>query len=495
MSEPQLPTTEIELATHAAQNPGTCGRNTRHEITIPQEVMEKWQSIVDTMAELVNVPAGLVMRIADETIEVLVSSRTAGNPYHPGDSEHLANSGLYCETVINSSAKLIVPNALVDRKWDRNPDIELNMISYLGYPVLWPDNTPFGTICVLDSKENSYNSVYERLIQQFRDVIEHNLKLIYVDTAREHKFTLDREQQDEALRLSEERFRFLVEHAADDFLLHDDQGRILDVNRQTCDRAGRSREQLLGTFVSELPIGFGDEWNAAEWQRAQTGQMKTIQSLYRDPAGRNCPVEIRFSCQILRGSKLFLGLIRDMSERVEAEERLLTAQAELARASRLSAMGEFAGSFIHETAQPITAMVTYAEACLHWLDPDQLNLAEAREAIASLLRAGHRAGAVAAGFKALARKSPVNLMKIDINDTIREVLDLMRIEFEHNSILIQMHLCSGVGKVLGDRIQLQQVVSNLLRNAIDSMKEIRDRSKLIKVTSEQAAFDEIVISS
>jgi GAF domain-containing protein len=118
------------------------------------------------MAEMLDVPAGLIMRIVGEKINVFVSSSTAGNPYHRGDSEHFWGSGLYCETVVTKNHELLVPNALFDEAWRNNPDVKLNMISYLGYPIRWPDGKPFGTICVLDCKTNSYCERYKRLVTQ-----------------------------------------------------------------------------------------------------------------------------------------------------------------------------------------------------------------------------------------------------------------------------------------------------------------------------------------
>jgi hypothetical protein len=153
------------------------------EIGVPEPILEKWQGIVDLMAELVGVPAGLVMRIAENDIEVFVSSETAGNPYKPGDREHLLGSGLYCETVIKTGKKLLVPNALSDKDWQNNPDVKLNMISYLGFPILLPNGKPFGTICVLDNKENSYSQSYERLILNLRDTIQEHLELLFMNSA------------------------------------------------------------------------------------------------------------------------------------------------------------------------------------------------------------------------------------------------------------------------------------------------------------------------
>ncbi|MGD9994027.1 MAG: ATP-binding protein [Salinivirgaceae bacterium] len=143
---------------------------------IPDELLIKWQEIADLLAELISVPAALIMKTENEFMEVFVSSSTHGNPYHVGDKEEWY--GLYCETVIKTQKKLVVPNALADIKWDKNPDIKLGMVSYLGVPINFPDSTPFGTLCVLDSRENYYSSNHERLLQQFKRVLEQDLVLI-----------------------------------------------------------------------------------------------------------------------------------------------------------------------------------------------------------------------------------------------------------------------------------------------------------------------------
>lgn len=150
-------------------------------LEIPEKVVEEWQNIVDIMATLMEVPAAMIMRIVDPDIEVFRSSCTAKNLYHPGDKEHLYGSGLYCEEVIKTRKKLLIPNALKIEKWKNNPDVKLNMISYMGMPVLFPDGKPFGTICVLDNKENHYSDTYGSLLQKFREIIEGNLGLLYLN--------------------------------------------------------------------------------------------------------------------------------------------------------------------------------------------------------------------------------------------------------------------------------------------------------------------------
>jgi two-component sensor histidine kinase len=159
----------------------TTSNQDHFQLYISENTKNKWQSILDIIAKVLNVPAGLIMRIVDSDITVFLSSKTENNPYKPGDKEHLKDSGLYCETVIKTNNTLLVPNALADEHWKNNPDVKLNMISYLGFPISLPDKTPFGTICVLDDKENKYSEINKKLILSFRDTIEKDIEMFYMN--------------------------------------------------------------------------------------------------------------------------------------------------------------------------------------------------------------------------------------------------------------------------------------------------------------------------
>ncbi|MDZ7672839.1 MAG: diguanylate cyclase [Halanaerobiales bacterium] len=147
------------------------------DIEIPEEIITSWQKITDIIAELTGVTASLIMKVNPPYMEVFRSSQTKDNPYNVGDKEKLP--GLYYEEVIKTDQKLLVPNALKDDKWKNNPDIELGMISYLGFPIKWPDGDFFGTICLLDTKENKFSDRTETLIKEFKEFIELHLKNIY----------------------------------------------------------------------------------------------------------------------------------------------------------------------------------------------------------------------------------------------------------------------------------------------------------------------------
>ena len=138
---------------------------------IPDKIKQKWQHIIDTLANLLHVPSSLIMKIEENEIKVFLKGNIEGNPYKEGAGDILGH-GLYCETVIGRNEPLLVPDALNSNKWKDNPDVKLNMISYLGYPIAWSDGQFFGTICVLDNKKNNYNDIQKKVVKIFKDMIE-----------------------------------------------------------------------------------------------------------------------------------------------------------------------------------------------------------------------------------------------------------------------------------------------------------------------------------
>lgn len=145
--------------------------------SIPIKFLAKWRRLLNLAADTFDVPAALIMRLNESTIEVLVASENSANPYQEGSTEHL-NSGLYCETVLQSGAELQVIDALRDSDWDHNPDLALGMVHYLGMPLFWPDGSKFGTLCVLDSKARDHARGQQSLLRQFKEQIESEFRLI-----------------------------------------------------------------------------------------------------------------------------------------------------------------------------------------------------------------------------------------------------------------------------------------------------------------------------
>jgi GAF domain-containing protein len=140
------------------------------------ELLAQWQGIVDLLAKLVGVPSAIITGVDEPMIEVLRASQNPDNPYHTGVAVELANH--YCEAVVHSGERLHVHHAPDMPEWQDAPELEYGVVSYLGYPVRWPDGTILGTICVLDKKENHYSGGREDILRQFRDVVEQGLQLI-----------------------------------------------------------------------------------------------------------------------------------------------------------------------------------------------------------------------------------------------------------------------------------------------------------------------------
>jgi C4-dicarboxylate-specific signal transduction histidine kinase len=187
-------------------------------------------------------------------------------------------------------------------------------------------------------------------------------------------------------------------------------------------------------------------------------------------------------------------LLAEMAERKRAEEAYHDAQAELARVTRISALGALAASISHEVNQPLAAVVTNADACSIWLSSDPPNLAEARAAVDSIAREGTRASDVVRHIRAMFTKAAPERTRIPVNELIREVSSLMQAEASRRNVEIRTSLANDLPAAWGDRVQLRQVMMNLILNGIDAMTGVADRQRSIVVRSELQESGHILIS-
>jgi C4-dicarboxylate-specific signal transduction histidine kinase len=163
-----------------------------------------------------------------------------------------------------------------------------------------------------------------------------------------------------------------------------------------------------------------------------------------------------------------------------------TAQAELAHVNRVATMGQLTASIAHEVNQPIAATVTNAQAALRWLNRQPPDLDEVREALAYIAEDGKRAGEVIAGIRELMKKAPPRKDRVEINGAIREVIELTRSEAVKNGISVQTELAAGLPLIQGDRVQLQQVMLNLIVNAVEATSGVSEGSRELLITTRKA---------
>jgi two-component system, LuxR family, sensor kinase FixL len=225
-----------------------------------------------------------------------------------------------------------------------------------------------------------------------------------------------------------------------------------------------------------------DRWEGELVHTKRDGTKVTVGSrwsLQRDDHGRPAAI---------------LETNNDITERKQAEEALRTAQAELAHVARVMTMGELAASIAHEVNQPLSGMVLNANASLRWLAGATPNLDEAREALSRIIRDGKRASDVIAKTRALLRKTDMEKERLDMNDAIREVVALAQGEVRRTGVALRAELEGDLPRVLGDRVQLQQVILNLVMNGIEAMSAVTDRSRDLLIRSRQHESDKVLVA-
>jgi NO-binding membrane sensor protein with MHYT domain len=190
---------------------------------------------------------------------------------------------------------------------------------------------------------------------------------------------------------------------------------------------------------------------------------------------------------------LAVASIASLFERKRADEALRQAQADLARVNRVNTMAELTASLAHEVNQPISAAVTNADACLRWLDGDTPNLEEARAAAMEIVKDGTRAAEIITRIRLLFKKGTAQRELLDVNEVIREMIVLLHGEVARYSISVRAELAGDLPQVMADRVQLQQVMMNLISNSIDAMKVV-DGTRELAIKSRRAENEQLMVS-
>ena len=201
-----------------------------------------------------------------------------------------------------------------------------------------------------------------------------------------------------------------------------------------------------------------------------------------------------FLAPVAASEPLLAGVAVDITERKLAEEALRDARADVERMARLTTMGELTASIAHEINQPLAAIVTQSEAALRFLNRDEPNLDEVQDALSWIRRDGMRAGEVIRGLRALAKKSGPQLTRLDIDDVIGQVLAISRGELLRHNVVLRTELASGERPVTGDRVQLQQVLLNLIMNSVEAMRSVTERTRELTVSSTLAEPGSVLVT-
>jgi len=277
----------------------------------------------------------------------------------------------------------------------------------------------------------------------------------------------------------------LLELAHDAVIVRDLNDRITYWNSGAEELYGWRRQEALGESAPDLLHSvYPSSTESPKEEVVRVGRWEGELTQTRRDGGR-IVVSSRWALQRDDDGQpaAMLQINTDITERKQAEENLRSTQSQLAHMSRVTTMGELSASIAHEVNQPLSAVVTNGNACLRWMALAEPNLDEARAAVTAIIKQGRRASDIIARIRALMKKSPPQMTQLDANDVIREVLILINHEVQRNRVMLHTDLTEGPTAVMGDRVQLQQVILNLVMNAVESAGTTAESQTEVLVTS------------
>jgi PAS domain S-box-containing protein len=433
------------------------------------------------------------LRQAREDLEAKVVERTANlqrSEAHLAEAQRLSHSGVsaYNETTILYGSEEIyriwgfdpaqgVPSleAMFQRVHPDDRDrhraqVRSALDEKRGYSISYRIVLPDGTVKHLDSIGQPVLSASGELVE-------------VVSTQMD---VTERVRAEQALRESAAKIRRLVDSNIIGIFFSGLEGRVLETNDAFLHLVGHDRDDLVSGRVRWTDLT-PPEWRErdrralAELTSNTTAQPYEKEFFRKD--GSRVPVLVG-GALFEKGGNEGVAFVLDLTERKRAEEslresesHLAQAQLELAHANRVVTMGQLTSSIAHEVNQPITAAITYALAARRWLSAEPPNFHEVDEALSLIAKEGNRAGEVIARIRALIKKAPTRKDAVAINDAILEIIALSRTEAANNSVSVRTQLAEDLPRVQGDRVQLQQVLLNLIINAIEAMRDVGEKER------------------
>jgi PAS domain S-box-containing protein len=384
-----------------------------------------------------------------------------------------------CGTAMYLGQRVIVTDILTDPLWDEYRDLarRFNLRACWSMPIFSPDRKVLGSFAMYYSEPRQPREDELRLIETAADIA---------------RIAIEQRRAYDALRHSEARVHAILRAIPDWMFLTTVDGAFVDHHVQDVSKAHVSRSAFLATNIRDLLPPHAADLLMRAFERASQSDEPEKTEYALDFDGDDRFYE---ACVVRCDGDKLLSIVRDITSRKQAQLEADAQRRQLAHLSRVATLGELSGALAHELSQPLTAVLTNAQAARHFLDRQPLNVEQLRGALDDIIRNDKRAGAVIDRLRALLRKGETARQSVDVNETIREVLDIADGELTLRRITVQTALAPEMPPVIGDRVQVQQVVLNLVLNACDAIDSSNAANRQLSLsTRADPSFVEIVVS-
>jgi PAS domain S-box-containing protein len=291
------------------------------------------------------------------------------------------------------------------------------------------------------------------------------------------------------LRERETKIRRLVDSNIIGILIIDLAGLIIEANDAFLGMVGYEREDIVSGRISWTELT-PPEWRASDAKRTEEvrlkGTLRPFEKEYFHRDGGRVPVLVGVARLEETGNQA-VAFVVNLTERKRVE-------AELAHANRVATMGELTASIAHEVNQPLAALLTNAETAVRWLSRQPPDLEKARQSIDRTISDGRRAADIVSRIRDFSKKTPLTKRGLEINEAILEIMTLARAAVSEHGVSVQMQLSEGLPPILGDRVQLQQVILNLIMNAIEAMSEVAEGARALLISTREAARGAVLVA-
>ena len=349
-----------------------------------------------------------------------------------------------------------------DKDWARRE----GMISFAGYPLLVEGRTV--VVIAMFARQSLQQDTIEAL-ESVAPLIAQGI---------------ERKRTQDTLRETQRLIQAIFDNSRAVIHVTDLDGHFVLVNRKFEEVVGLGSQEILGKTSFDLFPSNARAYHASDREVIETGSASETEEILTTASGDRVFLTTKSVLADESGKPYALfGISAEITERTKVESDLREMQAEMAHLNRVMTVGELTASIAHEINQPLAAIVMNGNAALRWLALDPPNLTRARDSAELIIRDGERASQVIARIRALLKKAPTAKTLLDVNEFVNEVVALTQSEIVRNNVHLRVDLADDLPKVPGDRIQLQQVMLNLIVNAVEAMLTIEDRQRALLITS------------